>query len=397
MAGSFVGAATGTTSADLTSLSSGTLAVGDLIIARAFRDGNNTAPTIPSTTNPWIPLDNSAGSNSNGAAIAWKIAASGDTTGTWTSATRLDVGVWRGFSGCSLIAVDGAASTTVNYPSLGTLGSPNNWVAGFAAHRSTNTSLETPPTGMTNRFTNATGTDEGAIHDTNGGVSSWSGTTVSVGGTSSGWRAHTVELVLAATSYSLVSSHGSFSFSGQNAALKHDRKLISAQGSFSLSGRDATLRATRTFIAAQGSYSLAGQNATLKVTRLLTAGQGSFSLNGQNVFLSRGRILTAAQGSFSLSGQDAVLNRGKTLVVDYGAFTLAGQDAGLRVHRILTAALGSLALSGQDASFSKEGRKLIADRGGFVLSGQDVLSDGVGSLLGFRLFGDNHACYTFDS
>lgn len=188
---SFVGAISGTNTATIPAH-----IAGDLIIARAFRDGNNNAPTIPSGQN-WSTIDNTAGANQNGAAFVYKIAAgSSEATGTFTNATRLEVGVWRGFSGIGLSNVDGAASTTVNYPNLGTLASANNWVAAFGAHRSTNTALENPPGAMSNRHTSVNGTDEGAIHDTNGGVASWSGTTVSVGGTSSGWRAHTVEMIV---------------------------------------------------------------------------------------------------------------------------------------------------------------------------------------------------------
>lgn len=394
MAGSFVGAASGTTSATIP-----THAIGDLIIARAFRDGNNNAPTIPSGEN-WVPLDNSAGSNSNGAALACKVATStSEATGTWTSATRLDVGVWRGFSGCGLVAVDGAASTTVNYPTLGTLASPLNWAVAFGAHRSTNTALENAPSGMTNRHTNVTGTDEGAIHDTNGGVSSWSSTGVSVGGSSSGWRTHTIELVLSAGAYALSGGQGPFTLSGQAAALKHDWKIPAACGSLVLSGQDATLQVAEVFIADRGNFALSGQDAELKVTRLITAVRGNFALSGQNAFLAQEKILTAARGNFTLSGQDTFLDKASKLVADYGAIALSGQDAVLAVHRELLADHGSIALSGQDAALSKVGsdKTLSAGTGSFVLWGQDVIVDGVGSFLGVRLFGDTPSCYTFDT
>jgi hypothetical protein len=48
---------------------------------------------------------------------------------------------------------------------------------------------------MTNRSDVVNATSEAAGHDTNGGVTSWSLQTVSVGGTSSGWFGSTVELI----------------------------------------------------------------------------------------------------------------------------------------------------------------------------------------------------------
>lgn len=193
MAGSFIGGASGTTSATIPAHQ-----VGDLIIARGFRDGNINSPTVPGGVN-WTSLDTTNGANNNGASIARKIATStSETTGTWTNATRLDVGVWRGFSGIGVSAFNDGIGN-VNYPALAGMGA-SSWVAAFGAHRSINTSLETAPTGMTNVYTNVNGTDEGAIHDTEAVVGSWSSQTVTVGGTSSGWRTHVIELLVSASS-----------------------------------------------------------------------------------------------------------------------------------------------------------------------------------------------------
>lgn len=308
MAQSYVGGASGTTSATIP-----THQVGDLIIARAFRDGNNTAPTIPAGQN-WTTINNAAGANSNGAAIAYKIATStSEATGTWTSATRLDVGVWRGFTGIGGSAVDGAASTTVNYPTLTmSVGTGTSWVAGFGAHRSVNTTLENAPTGMTNRLTAASGTDEGAIHDTNGGVSSWSGTTVSVGGTSSGWRAHTVELI-AATGYTIAADSASYSLTGTAATLKASRNIAADSASFALTVTAAGLKVDRKLTAVSASYALTAQTAGLAVSRKLGADSASYSLTAQDADLvytpaSGGYTLSAESASYVLSAQDVTLS-----------------------------------------------------------------------------------------
>lgn len=307
MAQSFIGGASGTTSATIPAHQ-----VGDLIIARAFRDGNNTAPTIPAGVN-WTTIDNSAGSNSNGAAIAYKFATStGETTGTWTSATRLDVGVWRGFSTCAAhFSVDGAAGTTVNYKTVASFAS-GSWAIAFGAHRSVNTTLETPPTGMTNRYSDVNGTDEGAIHDTNGTVSSWSDTSVSVGGTSSGWRSHVIEAVPGATNTTLTAGVGSYSLTGTAATLHYGRTIPAGVGSYTISGTAAVLHYGRKIVAGGGTYSITGVAATLLKASTLAAAVGSYVISGVAAGLSIGRKLSAAVGSYLYTGVDATLTATST-------------------------------------------------------------------------------------
>lgn len=194
MAISYVGSASGTTSATPPAHQAG-----DLFIAHVFRDGSNSTPTLPAG---WTSIDTNT-TNSAGGLTAYKLAASSAETCTgFTNGTNLLLHVYRGADQANPIGGHTpatAASTTVSYPAL-TMAVANgtSWVAGFASHRSVDTALETPPTGMTNRSNLVDATDESAGHDTNGGVSSWSLQTVSVGGTSSGWYGQTVEVRAAA-------------------------------------------------------------------------------------------------------------------------------------------------------------------------------------------------------
>lgn len=172
--------------------------IGDLILIYSFRDGSNSTPTLPSG---YTSLDTIT-SNSAGSIVGYKIAtATNDTSGTWTNATQTNGVVYTGNDTTTPIgghAITTNIGTVVSYPALTmTNGTGTSWVAGLAAHRSTNTTLETPPTGMTNRIDDVT-TGEVVINDTNGGVTSWSLQTVSVGGTSSGWGGATVEILEAA-------------------------------------------------------------------------------------------------------------------------------------------------------------------------------------------------------
>lgn len=184
-----ISSATGTNSLTMPSH-----AAGDLLLMFAYRDGSTTAPALPAG---WTDLNN-GGTATNSCRIAYKIAASGsEVSGTWTNATSLICLVYRsdGIIGVGGVARSSAASTTVSYPALTMVNTEGtSWVAGFGAHRSVNTNVQNAPTGMTNITSVLDATDEAAAHDTNGPVSSWSLTTVSVGGTSSGWIGATVEI-----------------------------------------------------------------------------------------------------------------------------------------------------------------------------------------------------------
>jgi hypothetical protein len=191
MAISRVGSATGVNSATLPAHQAG-----DLIIAVAFRDGSITSPSLPAG---WTNIS-AAGLNSCSLRAAYKIAASGsEVSGTWTNATNLIVVVYRGVHNAAPIGTvntDFDASTAVRFNTLAAfaIGDGSSWVLGAAGHRSVDTSLENAPTGMSNVTGRVDAVCEIALHDTNAGVSSWPTRSVSVGGTSSGWRSVTIEI-----------------------------------------------------------------------------------------------------------------------------------------------------------------------------------------------------------
>lgn len=179
---------------------------GDLFIGMAWRDGNNTAPTIPAGVS-WTTLNNAAGSNTEGAAYAWKLAAGGsETTGTWTSATAMILLVYRGVDQTDPIGeesyVDGAGTNiTIDGLVAFDITDGTSWAVACAGHRSSNTSwgeVGTAPTSMTLVVNASDGTDDAACYDTAGGVTSYAGDSVSVGGTSSGWRSAVWEIKAAA-------------------------------------------------------------------------------------------------------------------------------------------------------------------------------------------------------
>lgn len=194
------GSCTGTTSC---TISTG-VAAGDIVFAFAFRDGNNTAPTIPAGVG-WNTISNAAGSNSNGAAWVWREATSGsEASGTFTGATSL---VMVSFSGASISAIGGApgsaegSGTTVTYPDADTFttGDGTSGVIACCGHRSANTSTESsaPPILSTLGDAVEDGTDVAACWYAVG-LSSYAGENVAVGGTSSGWHCKSAEILQAA-------------------------------------------------------------------------------------------------------------------------------------------------------------------------------------------------------
>lgn len=180
MALSFVGQATGTTSATLPSFQAG-----DLALVFAFRDGSTTAPSLPSG---WTNILTRGTTTSCSQRVGWRRLQTGDTsTGTWTNATSVVVVIYRSSTSAAFVggsAANGDTTNTANFPAVtfqrtdGT-----SWAVGFIGHRSTNTNIESPPTGMTNRSDVADATDEAAGHDTNGGVTGWSSTNQTITGT----------------------------------------------------------------------------------------------------------------------------------------------------------------------------------------------------------------------
>lgn len=185
-------------SAGATTITIPTHQVGDLLVIFAYRDGGNTAPTIPIG---WTTIGSAIGGSQNSSVLAYKIAtATNDPSGTWTNATGLVAHVYRGQNTINPIGANSEIgannSTTVAYPSLTMVQTDgSSWVVGFAGHRSTNTALETPPAGMTNRTNIVNAINEVSGHDTNDGVSSWSTLNVSVAGSASGWRARMLEII----------------------------------------------------------------------------------------------------------------------------------------------------------------------------------------------------------
>lgn len=200
----FVGQSTGTNTA-----TPPTHQAGDVMLLFAYNDASTTLPTV-GTGSPtaWTTLNNGAGANTNASVMCGKVCASNaETVGTFTNATSVICQIWRPRTGYTLsfgnANVGNGSSTTISAGALtlaSTAGLSN--LAVFAGHRSTNTTLETWAgfVGLGEIGGVVDATDEAAAYATDyGQAANWSAATNAVGGTSSGWRTHVVEIRAALT------------------------------------------------------------------------------------------------------------------------------------------------------------------------------------------------------
>jgi hypothetical protein len=206
---SFVGEA----EAVATSVTLPTHQAGDLLLVFAFRNAA-TAPSLPG--GGWTTLCTQSG-GSTSVRVGYLIASgAGTASGTWTNATSVMSSVYRSSAGTMPIPVscshdNGAASTSLSYPSL-TLSKSDysSWVA-RAAMSSAGTNIQNAPSGYTLRSNN-TAVPESASFDSNGpilatSVAASSPLTIS----SANWRSVTVEIVgigLTPYSYDVTRGYG---------------------------------------------------------------------------------------------------------------------------------------------------------------------------------------------
>ncbi len=174
-----------------------TFAAGDLALVAAYRDGSNTAPSLPAG---WLNVA-SSGANTNSMRVGYRVLQGTDTsTGTWTNATEIQVMVLRGQATPHVGGVGSGGANNSNaiiYPALTmTVTDGTSWVIGFAGHRTATDVNAKAATGMTSR--SASVTSQG-MH-TAAGVSSFASTayTTTVNA-SSGWRSYSVEILAAVT------------------------------------------------------------------------------------------------------------------------------------------------------------------------------------------------------
>jgi hypothetical protein len=329
--------------------------VGDLIIAFAYRDGNNTAPTVP---NGWTLIGTASGGNSNSSVACYKIAQStSETFGTFTNATSVLCHVYRGAKDVGGQNSNGAQSTTVNYPAVTMqVTDGSSWVVGFAGHRSVNTNLQNPPTGMVLRTPVLDATDEAAGFDTDGGVTQWNSTNVSIGGTSSGWRSRTIEL-LALNAYSLTAETSTFSLSFSQVDTNRSYAITFENGSFAINGQSVNYQLGKSISVEFGAFSVSGQAVDFETSKSVSVTSAEYVLNGNTAQITAQRSISSENGLFELNGQESQINAQRKASAQYGEFALVGQNATItadgQIGYTLLAGFGQVTLTGQSVQIRK--------------------------------------------
>lgn len=178
---------------------------GDLMIAFAFRSGSNTAPSLPSG---WTAIEN-GGANTCSQRLAYRLWQSGDSNPVFTNATAGQIAVYSGCHQTTPVhanfilnattpAENGGSSTTIdvldNAPTMGVTDG-TSWIVSGYGHE-TASAFDDPDGSLS----------EWAEHDYGTGLlgfADWSGATatdeqsVTVTGSTDGWRASWCELVAA--------------------------------------------------------------------------------------------------------------------------------------------------------------------------------------------------------
>jgi hypothetical protein len=114
---------------------------GDLLVGFAFRDGSTTAPSLPSG---WTNAE-SGGANSCSVIVATKVAASsGETSGTWSNATALQIAILRGvtFDNANAYGAVGTLPAENIAGFVSEFGAPANWLLFFIASRTTDNNFD---------------------------------------------------------------------------------------------------------------------------------------------------------------------------------------------------------------------------------------------------------------
>ena len=168
---------TSTASALTSSVTLGTHATGDYLIAIAGNSDGDTI-TIPSG---WIEIVGYTAGRNYDAVVAYKVAASsGETSGTWTNATRLVIAAYDGVSGIGGSTSYPNDSNTLYWNTITmSVTDGTSWVIGAGVLTGGTTGYNTAPNGMIHKKAATSSTSHAVLHDTSSGVSSWSQKTTS--------------------------------------------------------------------------------------------------------------------------------------------------------------------------------------------------------------------------
>jgi hypothetical protein len=145
-----------------------------------------------------------------------------------------------------------------------------------------------------------------------------------------------------ATAYTMPTSVGAFTLTGNATGLTAQRKLATAAGSYTLTGNAATFVHGYRLTTAAGSFALTSNATALSAQRKLATAAGSFVETGIAAGLTAQRRLATAAGAYTLTGVTVTLTYtpkagAYTMQADSAAFVLNGNDVALTYTPIASA------------------------------------------------------------
>lgn len=353
MAISFVGSATGTTSATLP-----THQVGDLIIAFAFRDGSTTIPTLGSG----FTSKTTRTGTLSACRVGFQRATSTNTSsGTWTNATSVIFVIYRNVSSLGSVANSIGTSTTITFPGFSLVNTTgSSWIVGFVGSSSTNVAIETAPSEMINRVSVSDSTDEAAAHDTNSGLSSFTSRTASIGGSSGNWISSTIELIDGSATVSLTG----FELTAIQSSLL---EFVNGTATIALTGFE--LKSIENLLPKEPNwyswffeekiiYAIGEQSSEIQVdgillnsdfSELLFDASSNFAIDGIETFTTQGNVSITISDSEIVNGVEAISFAGQATVTADAYFEQFGLYAETSITEISIIADSCYVVSGNQA------------------------------------------------
>jgi hypothetical protein len=196
---------------------------GDIAIAIASVAGN----TIPSLAPGWTLM--SSHSSDPGVISAWKNLDGVEASAQFLNATLVGIVIYRGASRTTSNAFNsGSTNTTVVYSGVSPTDAPYRQQVLLAVKGSTDSALETPPSGYSNRLDRVSATTEIAIHDSgNLGFTSTAGS-LNVGGSTSVYHTHGIELSTGFNAYAVLRKTVSGSFTANSTIVRAQSGSLTA-------------------------------------------------------------------------------------------------------------------------------------------------------------------------
>lgn len=141
-----------------------------------------------------------------------------------------------------------------------------------------------------------------------------------------------------------------------------------AAGSYSITGNAAGFDVTEPLTL--GTYSVSGDAAALLEAHLLGGAVGSYSITGNAAALLEEHVLGDAVGTYSVTGAAAALLEAHVLGAAVGSYAVTGDAAGLFRGGLLGGAAGSYSVTGLAATFEATGAAVLgAAAGSYTVSG----------------------------